>query len=92
MDWRPKARVTLETARSILASMPLEEWLKPENLPTYKYLTEHVIPEAEGFLRYIDSPERQKLLEEERRKIAEERRKREEEKKKGEVNPAYNTG
>jgi len=80
MDWRPKSRATLETARRILATMPYEEWQKPENLPTYKYLTEHIIPEMEGFLEYIDSEEYKRWFEEEYRKL-QEKRKREREKK-----------
>lgn len=82
MDWRPKARVHLEMAKSILATLPYEEWQKPENLPTYKLLTEHIIPEMEGFLEYMDSEEHKKLFEEECRKL-EEKRKREREKREG---------
>ncbi len=43
----------IEAARGILASRSAAEWQKPEHQAEYEYLTKHVIPEAERYLRWL---------------------------------------
>jgi len=58
VDYRPMARRHIETAKRILAKRSYEEWQKPEHIATYKFLTEHVIPEAENFLKALEEQEK----------------------------------
>lgn len=54
MDYKPMAKRQIRSAEEILSKRSKEEWQKPELIGTYKYLTEHVIPEAKKFLSVVE--------------------------------------